>query len=403
MVQTRQARRRQRNNWSLCRLCETLWTISGVCCLCYLMLQPHMMLDAQRGHHHPQPPKAVPHDLSPLEAMLTTTEALAKARGWPSRAARDALARGLEVREGRPRPRRFEKGEGPLCAVLMWTATFVLEIAKFRVFEPFVAELDAQVPSINMSALVDWTELGQAHTLLHVFAEHPSQVLRGAVATIPDGDATRTLGERVYRNVGRVRAAERAKRKLKRQETKAFCDTLNRSAAAGVCYGRDDEPRLGWMKISGFAIGTDGTMLALFDDVEGNIAELRAALRHAADPMFPAGAVRQTAPLHLVIGRFVDWPVLNDTDRARVNLCVERWAAALREHREPQDGTEVPYIGATARLYELELARDDAFGFFERTTHRRVPLLEGYPEEYSDDESVRRKAKKAKKEKKKEF
>ena len=42
----------------------------------------------------------------------------------------------------------------------MWTATFVLEIAKFRVFEPFVAELDAQVPSINMSALVDWTELG---------------------------------------------------------------------------------------------------------------------------------------------------------------------------------------------------------------------------------------------------
>ena len=113
----------------------------------------------------------------------------------------------------------------------MWTATFVLEIAKFRVFEPFVAELDAQVPSINMSALVDWTELGQAHTLLHVFAEHPSQVLRGSVATIPDGEATRTLGERVYRNVGRVRAAERAKRKLKRQETKAFCDTLNRSVA----------------------------------------------------------------------------------------------------------------------------------------------------------------------------
>ena len=404
MVQTRHAaRRRQRNNWSLCRLCETLWTISGICCLCYLMLQPHMMLDAAHRGHHPQPPKAIPHDLSPLEAMLTTTEALAKARGWPSRAARDALARGLEVRDGRPRPRRFEKGEGPLCAVLMWTATFVLEIAKFRVFEPFVAELDAQVPSINMSALVDWTELGQAHTLLHVFAEHPSQILRGTVATIPDGDATRTLGERVYRNVGRVRAAERAKRKEKRKETKAFCDTLNRSAAAGVCYGRDDEPRLGWMKISGFAIGTDGTMLALFDDVEGNIAELRAALRHAADPMFPAGAVRQTAPLHLVIGRFVDWPALNDTDRARVNLCVERWAAALRDHREPQDGTEVPYIGATARLYELELARDDAFGFFERTTHRKVPLLEGYPEEYSDDESVRRKSKKSKKEKKKEF
>ena len=66
-----------------------------------------------------------------------------------------------------------------------------------------------------------------------------------------------------------MRAAERAKRKLKRQETKAFCDTLNRSAAAGVCYGRDDEPRLGWMKIAGFAIGTDGTMLALFDDVSG--------------------------------------------------------------------------------------------------------------------------------------
>ena len=400
MVQTRHAARRRRNNWSMCRMCETLWTISGVCCLCYLMLQPHLMLNEQRGHHHPQPPKAVPHDLSPLEAMLTTTEALAKARGWPSRAARDALARGLEVREGRPRPRRFEKGEGPLCAVLMWTATFVLEIAKFRVFEPFVAELDAQVPSINMSALVDWTELGQAHTLLHVFAEHPSQVLRGgAVATIPDGDATRTLGERVYRNVGRVRAAERAKRKLKRQETKAFCDTLNRSAAAGVCYGRDDEPRLGWLKIAGFALATDGTMLALFDDVEGNVAELRAALRQAADPMFPPGAVRQTAPLHLVIGRFVDWPVLNDLDRARVNLCVERWAAALREHREPQEGTEVPYVGATARLYELELARDDAFGFFERTTHRKVPLLEGYPEEYSDDESVRREARKKKKKK----
>ena len=284
MVQTRHAaRRRQRNNWSMCRLCETLWTISGICCLCYLMLQPHLMINDHNRGHHPQPPKAVPHDLSPLEAMLTTTEALAKARGWPSRAARDALARGLEVREGRPRPRRFPKGEGPLCAVLMWTATFVLEIAKFRVFEPFVAELDAQVPSINMSALVDWTELGQAHTLLHVFAEHPSQILRGgAVAAIPDGDATRTLGERVYRNVGRVRAAERAKRKLKRQETKAFCDTLNRSAAAGVCYGRDDEPRLGWMKISGFAIGTDGTMLALFDDVSGCV-ESKFRASHAID------------------------------------------------------------------------------------------------------------------------
>ena len=266
-----------------------------------------------------------------------------------------------------------------------------------------------------MSALVDWTELGQAHTLLHVFAEHPSQILRGgAVSTIPDGEATRTLGERVYRNVGRVRAAERAKRKLKRQETKAFCDTLNRSTAAGVCYGRDDEPRLGWLKIAGFALATDGTMLALFDDVsgcvesnsgrptpstrrrpsvtapcnlshwlistqvEGKIEELRAALRHAADPMFPAGAVRQTAPLHLVIGRFVDWPVLNDLDRARVNLCVERWAAALREHREPQDGTEVPYVGATARLYELELARAarSASSSGRRTAG---PLLEATP------------------------
>ena len=57
-------------------------------------------------------------------------------------------------------------------------------------------------------------------------------------------------------------------------------------------------------------------------------------------------------------------------------------------------------VGATARLYELELARDDAFGFFERTTHRKVPLLEGYPEEYSDDESVRREARKKKKAKK---
>ena len=52
-------------------------------------------------------------------------------------------------------------------------------------------------------------------------------------------------------------------------------------------------------------------------------------------------------------------------------------------------------------LRELELARDDAFGFFERTTHRKVPLLEGYPEEYSDDESVRREARKKKKKDKK--
>ena len=91
------------------------------------------------------------------------------------------------------------------------------------------------------------------------------------------------LGERVYRNVGRVRAAERAKRKLKRQETKAFCDTLNRSTAAGVCYGRDDEPRLGWMKISGFALATDGTMLALFDDVSGCVESIPGVPRHRRD------------------------------------------------------------------------------------------------------------------------
>ena len=52
-----------------------------------------------------------------------------------------------------------------------------------------------------------------------------------------------------------------------------------------------------------------------------------------------------------------------------MNLCVERWAAALREHREPQEGTEVPYVGAPARLYELELARADAVGFFERAAN----------------------------------
>ena len=112
MVQTRQAARRRRNNWSMCRICETLWTISGVCCLCYLMLQPHLMLDAAHRGHHPQPPKAVPHDLSPLEAMLTTTEALAKARGWPSRAARDARAR-PRGKGRRPRPRRFPERRGP--------------------------------------------------------------------------------------------------------------------------------------------------------------------------------------------------------------------------------------------------------------------------------------------------
>ena len=48
-----------------------------------------------------------------------------------------------------------------------------------------------------------------------------------------------------------------------------------------MCYGRDDEPRLGWMKISGFAIGTDGTMLALFDDVSGCVKSFRAS--HAID------------------------------------------------------------------------------------------------------------------------
>ena len=48
-------------------------------------------------------------------------------------------------------------------------------------------------------------------------------------------------------------------------------------------------------------------------------------------------------------------------------------------------------------------ARDDAFGFFGRTTHRTVPLLEGYPEEYSDDESVRREARKARKKAKKDL
>ena len=382
MVQPRQGRRRQRD-WSACRLCDTLWTISGACCFVYLLLQPYLMIDVS-NHHHPKPQTAMPHDVTQLEAVLATTEALAKARGWPSRAARAALARGLESRDGRQRPRRFKEGEGPLCAVLMWTATFVLEIAKFRVFESFVEELDAQVPSRNMSALVDWTDLGQAHTLLHVFAEHPSQVLQGEVSVIPDGEAVQTLSERVYRNVGRAREAEKTKRKAHKDKTAAFCDTLNRSTAAGACYGTQDEPRLGWMKISGYAVATDGTMLVLFDDVDENIADLRKALWQSAGTMFPAGSVRQTAPLHLVIGRFVDWLELGDIDRARVNMVVERWAAALREHREPQMGTELPYIGATARLYELELARDDAFGFFDRTTHRRVPLLEGYPEKFLD-------------------
>ena len=36
-----------------------------------------------------------------------------------------------------------------------------------------------------------------------------------------------------------------------------------------------------------------------------------------------------------------------------------------------------------------------------RSGHRKVPLLEGYPEEYSDDESVRREARKKKKKDKK--
>ena len=122
--------------------------------------------------------------------MPTTTEALAKARGWPSRAA-PTRSRGLELGGRRPRW-RFPRGgalrrahvDGDVCA----------RDRQVRVFERKKAELDAQVPSINMSALVDWT--GSARSALyHVFAEHPSQILRGgAVATIPDGGATRTLG-----------------------------------------------------------------------------------------------------------------------------------------------------------------------------------------------------------------
>ena len=91
--------------------------------------------------------------------------------------------------------------------------------------------------------------------------------------------------------------------------------------------------------------------------------------------------------------------------RHAIEQASRRWRGgrrgdSARTRREILISTQV---GATARLYELELARDDAFGFFERTTHRKVPLLEGYPEEYSDDESVRREARKRKKEKKKEF
>ena len=75
--------------------------------------------------------------------MLTTTEALAKARA--GRAAPRDAARGLEVRKG-GRGRAAFKRRGPAVRRAHVDGDVVLEIARVRVFEPFVAELTRRCP-----------------------------------------------------------------------------------------------------------------------------------------------------------------------------------------------------------------------------------------------------------------
>ena len=54
---------------------------------------------------------------------------------------------------------------------------------------------------------------------------------------------------------------------------------------------------------------------------------------------------------------------------------VEKWAKALRDDRDGLYQAPLPYIGALARLHDMDLARERIFPFRNHTSYRRMALL----------------------------
>ena len=183
--------------------------------------------------------------MRPSHWALSHRLTLQAANAWPDPAARAALTRGLRKGEhGALDPVRFASN-GPLqCAAFLSASggsdtpgfadpVDLVTAARWRVFIPFVDELLSVLPPAardRVAAGVHWPTDSALHLVVSVFSEHPSLL---------DG----------------------AQREQWRPISEAQIELLAERLATEALPPRTAAPRL---RLHGFAITPDGSMLALF-------------------------------------------------------------------------------------------------------------------------------------------
>lgn len=297
---------------------------------------------------------------------------------WPDRVAAEKLWRGLHrTSNGSVQPNSFAS-DGPLQVAAFFKRIAESEVssplaivheARKRIFEPLVAELRAGLRPRSQHVLDRglWVPADDAlHIIVKVFSEHPS------LLEPEDATSWRPVSEEQCEALGDA---------IDQQLITRSSRGHTRKAVPAKTYGYSNW-RLG-LRVWGYALTADGSMLVLFEEAPRAPAPAAASFVTLREELAAVGAAvlgplnsRPKDLIHMSAMRLLEWPADADLDaaeRAHVASTVRSWASALADNRLP-NGQSVPNIGATVRATSLELVRDERWMMTQRKTYRSFCL-----------------------------
>jgi len=289
--------------------------------------------------------------------LSARTIAAAASGAWPDPEARSSLSRGLRPGPRGPEPVRFET-DGPLqCAAFFrcegceqGRGLALVRDARQLVFEPFVADILQALPPWarrQVESGLHWPKDAAIHICVTVFSEHPSLL--------------DTVQQASWRAVD-----------------DAQIESLAARLAATALSAQVPAVEL---RLHGYAVTPDGSMIITFDEV-GDASQGLSALR---ERVATAGAAelgelnsRPKRLIHITCGRLLVWPhALDQGDAWQAARVAGVWARALVQGRLPLRAgraLRAPNLQARVRLAEIELCRDVRWMMGERHTYRTFSL-----------------------------
>ena len=322
-------------------------------------------------------PSALPNATQALDDLYTDLLSSVNASAWPDAEAQSKLWRGLRrsADNRTVEPTVFES-DGPLQVVCFLQQSAVamrlVADAKKHVFEPFLAELRAGL-SAEALAVVDRGTFvpkpSALHTVVLVFSEHPSLL-----------DAT-----------------ERSQWHAVPEATVATLGEALRAPIEARCALR--------LRLAGYAITPDGSMLLLLDEADGgsSMLELRNELQSLGTTSLGSLNTRPKKLIHVSAMRLLEWPFdsLTPADEAHVQAVVGAWTAALGNHTLP-DGSPLPNLSdghgeeTTVTADHIELVRDTQWMMTRHHSYAQYTLSEdsqgAHAAQHRDQYRVREKA-----------